>query len=89
VTSRREELKPDSSLVILSYHEDKDAGLPKEVAVGTVIQYQQRGSADRHQRWERIERAEQCERYGALGMCVSRSNNWRWHRHSLSPYMHI
>src|SRR5262249_2189090 len=32
----------------------------------TVIQDQQRGSADRHQRWERIERAEQCERYGAL-----------------------
>src|SRR4029453_18935035 len=41
-------------------------GLQKEVAVGTVIQYQQRGSADRHQRWERIERAEQGERYGAL-----------------------
>jgi len=59
-------LKLDSYLVILSYHEDKDAGLQKEVAVGTVIQYQQRGSADRHQRWERIERAEQCERYGAL-----------------------
>jgi hypothetical protein len=56
-------LKLDSYLVILSYHEDKDAGLQEEVAVGTVIQYQQRGSADRHQRWERIERAEQCERY--------------------------
>jgi hypothetical protein len=59
-------VKLDSYLVILSYHEDKDAGLQKEVAVGTVIQYQQRGSADRHQRWERLERAEQCERYGAL-----------------------
>jgi hypothetical protein len=26
--------------------------------VGTVMQYQQPGNADRHQRWERIERAE-------------------------------
>jgi hypothetical protein len=59
-------LKPDSYLVILIYHEAKGAGLQKEVAVGTVIQYQQRGSADRHQRWERIERAEQYERYGDL-----------------------
>src|SRR4029434_5208668 len=35
-------------------------------AVGTAIHYQHRGSADRHQRWERIARAEQCERSGAL-----------------------
>jgi len=34
--------------------------------VGTVIQYQQRGNEDRHQRWDRIERAELGERYGNL-----------------------
>jgi len=34
--------------------------------VGTVIQYQRHGNDDRHQRWDRIERAEQCERYGDL-----------------------
>ena len=34
--------------------------------MGTVIQYSQRRNADRHQRWERLERAEQCERYGEL-----------------------
>ena len=34
--------------------------------MGTVIQYSQRSNADRHQRWERLERAEQFERYGEL-----------------------
>jgi len=34
--------------------------------VGTVIQYPQRGNEGRHQRWDRIERAEQCEHYGDL-----------------------
>jgi Family of unknown function (DUF6399)/helix-turn-helix, Psq domain len=34
--------------------------------MGTVIQYQQCGNADRHQRWDRIERAELGERYGHL-----------------------
>ena len=34
--------------------------------MGSVIQYQQCGNDDRHQRWERIERAELCERYGGL-----------------------
>jgi hypothetical protein len=34
--------------------------------VGTVIQYPQRSNEDRHQRWDRLERAEQCERYGNL-----------------------
>ena len=34
--------------------------------MGTVIQSTQRGNDDRHQRWERIERAELLERYGAL-----------------------
>ena len=34
--------------------------------MGPVIQYTQRGNEDRHQRWERIERAELCERYGDL-----------------------
>jgi hypothetical protein len=33
--------------------------------VGTVIHYTPRGNDDRHQRWERLERAQQCERYGA------------------------
>jgi Family of unknown function (DUF6399) len=34
--------------------------------VGTVIQYQQRVNDDRHQRWERIERAELFAQYGDL-----------------------
>src|SRR5215468_1370560 len=38
----------------------------KEIAVGTVIQYAQRGNEDRHQRWDRIERAGLFERYHAL-----------------------
>jgi len=38
----------------------------KEGAVGTVIQYKQCVNVDRHQRWDRIERAELGERYGHL-----------------------
>jgi len=34
--------------------------------MGTVIHYRQRGNNDRHQRWDRIERAELFERYGDL-----------------------
>ena len=34
--------------------------------MGTVVQYQQRSNADRHQRWARLERAELFERYGEL-----------------------
>jgi hypothetical protein len=34
--------------------------------VGTVIQYTPRGNDDRNQRWERLERAQQFERYGDL-----------------------
>jgi len=59
-------LKPESYLAILSHHAYTGEGSKKEVAVGTVIQYSQRSHANRHQRWERLERAEQCERYGEL-----------------------
>src|SRR6266850_6830682 len=38
----------------------------KEGAVGTVIQYKPCVNVDRHQRWDRIERAELGERYGNL-----------------------
>ena len=34
--------------------------------MGTVIQYQQPGNEDRTQRWERLERAALCARYGDL-----------------------
>jgi hypothetical protein len=34
--------------------------------MGTVIDNKSRGNAERHQRWDRIERAELCERYGDL-----------------------
>jgi transposase len=34
--------------------------------VGTIIQAQQRDNEERIQRWDRFERAEQCERYGDL-----------------------
>jgi DNA-binding XRE family transcriptional regulator len=34
--------------------------------VGTVVQYTQRGNEDHHQRWDRLERAALCERYGDL-----------------------
>src|SRR5262245_34921876 len=59
-------LKPASYLIILSHHAYTGARSQKEVAVGTVIQYSRRSKAAHQQRWERLERAEQCERYGAL-----------------------
>jgi hypothetical protein len=34
--------------------------------MGTIIQYPQRSNAARQQRWERLARAEQGERYGEL-----------------------
>ena len=34
--------------------------------MGTVIQYPQRSNEDRHQRWDRLERAELLARYGDL-----------------------
>ena len=34
--------------------------------MGTVIYSQQRGNEDRHQRWNRLERAERYAQYGAL-----------------------
>jgi hypothetical protein len=50
----------------LSHHEYKGEGFKKEVAVGTVIPYTQRGNDARNSRWDRIERAELFERYGDL-----------------------
>jgi hypothetical protein len=47
-------------------HVDQGKGRHKEIAVGTVIQYAQRGNEDRHQRWDRIERAGLFERYNDL-----------------------
>src|SRR5215510_1377033 len=41
-------------------------GCQKEVAVGTVIQYTQRGNDERNQRWTRVERAERFAQYGDL-----------------------
>ena len=41
-------------------------GCQKEVAVGTVIQYTQRGNDERNQRWNRVERAERFAQYGDL-----------------------
>jgi hypothetical protein len=34
--------------------------------VATIHQEQYHGKQDRHQRWERCERADLCKRYGAL-----------------------
>src|SRR5262245_8863639 len=62
----REGLQPASYLAILSHYEAEAKGGTKEVAVGTVIQYTQQGSADRHQRWERLERADLWTRYSEL-----------------------
>jgi hypothetical protein len=59
-------LKPASDLAILSHHVDKGKGLKKEVAVGTVIQEKPQSNDDRHQRWERLERADLCTPYGTL-----------------------
>ena len=66
VSRHHKELKPESYLAILSHHVYHGEGLIKEVAVGTVIQYKQRGNEDRHQRWDRLERAELFEQYGDL-----------------------
>jgi hypothetical protein len=66
VTRPREGLKLASDLAILGYHEYKGTGWQKEVAVGTVVQYTQRGHEHRHQRWDRIERADLLAQYGAL-----------------------
>jgi hypothetical protein len=66
VTRHHEGLKPESYLAILSHYADKGEGLQKEIAVGTVIQHAQRGNDDRHQRWERLERADLFAQYGAL-----------------------
>jgi Family of unknown function (DUF6399) len=59
-------LKPKSYLAILSHHDSKGKEWQKEVAVGTVIQYKQRSNDDRHQRWERIERADLLQQYDDL-----------------------
>ena len=53
-------------LQALSHHEDKGEGLKKEGAVGTVIQYTQRGNDQRTQRGARIERAALFEQYDDL-----------------------
>jgi hypothetical protein len=60
----RKELQQKSDLAILSQAFFPCPWLEEEVAVGTGIQYPQRSKEDRYQRWDRIERAEQCERYG-------------------------
>src|SRR6266446_2901730 len=66
VIRHRGGLKRESDLAILSHHVDKGGGVTKEVAVGTVMQDKAQGNEDRHQRWERIERAALGERYGNL-----------------------
>src|SRR5690242_10005435 len=58
-------LQQKSSLATLSHAFFPSPWLEAEVAVGTVSQYQQRDHEDRAQRWDRIERAAQFERYGA------------------------
>jgi hypothetical protein len=59
-------LKPESSFTILSQHAYKGEGWKKEGGVGTVIQYAQPGNDDRHQRWERLERADLFAQYDEL-----------------------
>ena len=58
--------------------------------MGTVVQYQQRGTEDRNQPWGRFERAERCEQYRAVqaqglsqrqaatGLEVPRSTRQAW-----------
>jgi hypothetical protein len=58
-------LKPASDLASFAIT-TKSEEWKKEITVGTVIQYTQRSNDDRHQRWDRIERAELCEQYRAL-----------------------
>jgi hypothetical protein len=60
-------LQSASYLAILSHLFSRWQWLEdKEVVVGTVTQYEQRGNDDCHPRWERTRRAELFERYGAL-----------------------
>jgi hypothetical protein len=59
-------LKPESDLAILSHHAYQGKGWTKEVAMGTVIQEKPQGNDDRHQRWERLERADLFAQYSAL-----------------------
>jgi hypothetical protein len=64
-------LKPKSDLAILSHHASRGKGWKKEVAMGTVMQEKQQGNEDRHQRWERLERAAllaQCRDLHAQGL---------------------
>jgi hypothetical protein len=61
-----EGLKRESDLAILSQHAYKGEGLKKEVAVGTVIHEKPQGNDDRHQRWDRLERADLFAPYGDL-----------------------
>lgn len=68
MTRHHEGLKPESYLAILNHHADKGEGWQKEVAVGTVIQYVQRGHDDRHQRWDRLECVDLLAQYGALAV---------------------
>jgi transposase len=65
-TCPQEGWKRESYLAILSHHEDQSEGWSKEVAVGTIIHGKQQGNTDRHQRWERLERADLCAQYSAL-----------------------
>ena len=59
-------LQPESYLAILSHHAYQGEGWTKEVAVGTVIQETSQGNDDRHQRWERLERADLFAQYRDL-----------------------
>src|SRR5438093_11310562 len=52
-----EGLKPERDLAILSHHASRGKGWKKEVAMGTVMQETPQGNDERHQRWERLERA--------------------------------
>ncbi len=57
-------MKPESDLAILSHHASRGEGWKQEVARGTVRQEKQQGNEDRHQRWERLERAALLGQYG-------------------------
>jgi hypothetical protein len=59
-------LKPESDFAILRHHVSQGEGWQKEVAVGTVIQEKQQGNDERHQRWDRRERAELFAQYSDL-----------------------
>ena len=55
-----------SSLGILSHQWQTWQWLGEEGALGTVIDYKQRGNFTRHQRWDRLRRAELLKQYRAL-----------------------